>query len=333
MSDAPLLVRILVGDSEPIRKVRALIAKIAPTMLSVFIQGPTGSGKECAARAIHQVSGLRGQCVAANVCAIPHSMFESELFGHIKGAFTGALSNKPGLLAAANGGTLFLDEIGLLAMEEQRKLLRALELREFTPIGETRARRSDFRLISATNQDVAADAREGRFREDLVYRLSAVALWMPPLIDRLEDIPALSRHLLDRQSAQTARKHLDDGAIAVLISYHWPGNVRELRNVVELAAVLAEGSIIGRDAVEAAFALGRARQAATNCPAEPSAQDEFIQRLRRALEASDGDTAQAAEALSVSRSTVYRWLQQCGMPTPKRKRSSLAASATPKLGA
>lgn len=323
MNSGASLAHFLVGDSEPMRRVRDLIATVAPTTLPVLIRGPSGSGKELVARAIHRMSGRRGQFVATNVCAIPDSMFEAELFGHVKGAFTGAFSDNEGLLESANGGTIFLDEIGPLGMEAQAKLLRAIELREFTPIGQTRSRTSEFRLVSATNQDIESGVREERFREDLLHRLRGVVLWIPPLVERLEDIPAIARRLLDQESPDLARKRFDDAAFATLARHLWPGNVRELRHVVCLAAVLAESIIIGSDAVVAAFALGRTSRGTNVCSTEAGIKEtQFVQRLLRALEASGGDTAAVAHSFGVSRYTVYRWLHAHGMQTPKRKRVS-----------
>lgn len=232
----------LLGSSSKIEAVRDRIARIAPSDVSVLILGESGTGKEVAARSLHAQSARRdGPFVGLNCGALPGDLLESELFGHRRGAFTGAHADKDGLFAAADGGTLFLDEIGDAPPGVQVKLLRVLEERSFTPVGAVELRSTNVRVVAATNRDLAAEVKAGRFREDLFYRLHVVPLQMPPLRDRLEDIPLLAELFLARAAAQQGqvRPHLGPDALSVLLSHAWPGNVRELANVVQGAALLA----------------------------------------------------------------------------------------------
>ena len=185
---------LLIGDSLPMRQLRALIARVATSTLSVLIEGETGSGKELVARALHEMSGRSGALVALNVCAVPDSMFEATMFGHVKGAFTGALRDSAGYLTEAHRGTLFLDEVSGLSLTNQVKLLRAIETKEFRPVGARSDQRSDFRLIAASNEDMVHLVEGGQFRRDLAHRLGGIKLTVPPLRDRLEDVPILAAH-------------------------------------------------------------------------------------------------------------------------------------------
>lgn len=241
---------VILGTSPSIAKVRDVIERVAPTDVTVLITGESGTGKELAARALHALSP-RGNAnfVALNCAAIPRELLESELFGHTRGAFTGATRDREGLFAAAGGSTLFLDEIGDASAEVQAKLLRVLQEKRYTPVGSTVERQADVRVIAATNRDLRADVSAGRFREDLYFRLHVVPLRMPSLRERPEDIPLLAEVFLERAAA---RHHLPvprltKGAIDALTAHPWPGNVRELANVVEAALLLARANELGAE--------------------------------------------------------------------------------------
>ncbi|HJR63809.1 MAG TPA: sigma 54-interacting transcriptional regulator, partial [Gemmatimonadaceae bacterium] len=226
-------------------RVRELVRQIAPTELSVLIEGPTGAGKELVAQAMHAASRRSGRLVAFNVCAIAETMFEDALFGHVRGAFTGATSDAAGYLVEADKGTVFLDEISGLAMGMQAKLLRVLETREFRPVGARLDRRSDFRVVAATNEPLATLLAERRIRADLAYRLGGVVIQVPSLRERPEDVPVLACRFMERARASCGiAVRLSGEALHALQQYDWPGNVRELKNVVERAAVLAEGAVV-----------------------------------------------------------------------------------------
>ncbi len=243
----------LIGRSPAMQEVYRLIARVVPNDLTVMILGESGTGKELVARAIHDL-GARSvrPFIAINMAAIPRELIESELFGHERGAFTGAASRSAGKFEQAQGGTLFLDEIGDMPLEAQTRLLRVLQTGEFTTVGGTRSQRADVRIVSATNQDLASLTQAGRFREDLYYRLNVVPLSLPPLRARSEDVPALARHFLDAAAAEgLPRKSLDEHAIAVLRAHSWPGNVRELENLMRRLAVLERADTITGAAVVA----------------------------------------------------------------------------------
>jgi two-component system, NtrC family, response regulator GlrR len=237
----------LLGTSAAIASVRAILARIAPTDASILILGESGSGKEVAARSIHNLSARKGApFVAVNCGALPADLLESELFGHKRGAFTGAVRDREGLFAAARGGTLFLDEIGDAPPSVQVKLLRVLQERSFVPVGTTEACEADVRIVAATNRDLRADIEAGRFREDLFYRLHVVPLTMPPLRERKEDVPLLAELFLTRAAAQYGRTspHIAHDALRILMEHDWPGNVRELANVVHGAALLSADGVL-----------------------------------------------------------------------------------------
>ena len=239
----------IVGASPQMQSVFRLIAKCAPTNSSVLITGESGTGKELVARAIHYNSLRKDRPFVAVDCnAISENLLESELFGHVRGAFTGAVSNKKGVLEAADGGTLFLDEIGNISMATQAKLLRVIQEREFRAVGDTRTQTANFRLVTATNKDLPAMIADGSFREDLFYRINIFPIRIPPLRERREDIPGLAFHLLRVVSEDLGKKVTDfsEGAMGVLTAYDWPGNVRELENVVQRAAILATDGAIRR---------------------------------------------------------------------------------------
>ncbi|HEY0779190.1 MAG TPA: sigma 54-interacting transcriptional regulator [Gemmatirosa sp.] len=262
------LAAILLGDSRPMRHLRAAIARLGPSALPVLITGPTGAGKELVARGLHVASRRLGGLVAFNVCAVGDALFESAVFGHVRGAFTGAVADSPGYLAEADRGTAFLDEVGALSLGAQAKLLRAVELREFRPVGAARDRRSDFRLVSATNENIEVLVRAGRFRADLAERLGGVVLDVPPLAARREDIPALVMHFAAAAADATATtpRHVGSAnrpvvgasvvefspeALGLLQAHAWPRNVRQLRHAVERALAWSPGGCVDAATVRA----------------------------------------------------------------------------------
>ena len=296
----------IVGESALMRELRALIARVAPTRLPVLIEGPTGSGKELVAAQLHRASGRTGSLVAFNVCAIGETMFEDALFGHARGAYTGAIGESMGFLREANGGTAFFDEISGLPLPLQAKLLRAIETGVFRPIGAARDARSDFRPIAATNDDLAELVCDGRFRADLWHRLSGVVLRVPALVDRVDDIPLLARHFLG------AAGRVTDEAMASLMSRAWPGNVRELRQVLEAARVFANGAIDAA-AIDAAVANRSAGSSKPNSPARSLAERS---ELVAVLESAAWDTGRAASELGIHRATMYRRMKRHGIEIP-----------------
>ncbi len=242
--------RNLVGKSAAMQQVFDLIAQVAPRRSTVLIQGESGTGKELVAKAIHAASGREeAPFVAINCGNIPSELLESELFGHVRGAYTGATSSKKGLFEAADGGTLFLDEISAISPEIQVKLLRVIQEREFRRLGSLENVQVDVRIIAATNMDLLAAVRQGTFRDDLYYRLNVIVVKIPPLRDRAEDIPLLSKHFLKKYGVENQREGLtlEPSALKILMEYSFPGNVRELENLVERCVVLAQGNSIGAD--------------------------------------------------------------------------------------
>lgn len=237
----------LIGISKEIQAVRSIIAQVAPSDISVLIHGESGSGKEVVARAIHQLSSRRDhQLVSINCAAIPEGIFESELFGHKKGAFTNASENRKGYFEMANGGTLFLDEIADMPLLMQVKLLRAIETREFMPVGADTVSKTDIRIIAATNKNLENEVANKRFREDFYYRLKSVIIDLPPLRKRKEDIPLLVKHFMDEyeETNKITGYRFADGVMELFMEYNWPGNVRELRSVVRTAAAMSKSTLI-----------------------------------------------------------------------------------------
>ncbi|MBF0408247.1 MAG: sigma-54-dependent Fis family transcriptional regulator [Candidatus Riflebacteria bacterium] len=235
---------ILLGNSEPIKKILEIIEKVAETESTVLLRGESGTGKELAARILHSRSSRANKpFLAVNCSTLPESLFESEMFGHVKGSFTGAICDKQGLFTEAEGGTVFLDEIGDLALANQAKLLRILQDGSLKKVGENKILKADVRVLSATNRDLQADVKTGKFREDLLYRLNVVEIYLPPLRERIQDIPLLTDYFLDKFAKKHHRPVIKPSGdfITVLQSYSWPGNVRELENVVERAIILKKG--------------------------------------------------------------------------------------------
>jgi two-component system response regulator HydG len=305
----------ILGSSPPVRKLLEMIARVAPRETSVLILGESGTGKELVARAVHRQSARAAKpFVAINCAAITETLLESELFGHEKGAFTGAVVQKQGKLEVAEGGTVFLDEIGELAPQLQAKLLRVLQQREFERVGGTKTLKLNVRLIAATNRDLAAEVRRGAFREDLYHRLNVVALRVPALRDRVEDIPALSRYFLERAAAQCRRRvsAINPEAERYLLRYSWPGNVRELENAIERAVVLGQSDeLLAEDLPETIL-----ESAAV--PEVPGALHSSILEAKRdrilsAWRESHGDHHAAAALLNVHPNSLRRMIRMLNL--------------------
>lgn len=306
----------IVGGSEKIREVIALAGRVAPSDATVLVTGESGTGKELLARGIHYSSGrAEGPFIAVNCAAIPESLIESELFGHVKGAFTGAVRDREGKFEQADGGTLFLDEIGDLRVDLQAKILRALQERTVDRVGGVKQVDLDVRVIAATNKDLEREVREGNFREDLFYRLSVVALQMPPLRDRKDDIPILAEHFLRKFSRGPAVRIAPD-ALALLTAYGWPGNVRELENVMERASILKRGDMITRDDLPEKLsrkATG-ASEVLLNLPEGGLSLEELEKDLIiKALEKHKGNQTRAAEYLRITRPTLIYRMEKYGL--------------------
>ena len=304
----------LLGKSPAIQAVFSLIQRIAPGDSNVLITGESGTGKELVARAIHYNSPrARRPFVTVNCAAMPFGLLESELFGHVKGAFTGAVRARGGLFREAEGGTLFLDEIGDMAPELQAKLLRAIEDRAVRPVGSDEAVPVDLRLVAATNKDLSARIQEGLFRDDLYYRLAVLPIQIPPLRERREDIPLLAEHFLRRAVAASGKeiRGFTPEAIAALLRHPWPGNVRELENVVERAVTLMVGEQVPPEALLLdASPVPSATAVLAQAARRPTLEDLTAEYVSLVLREVGGDKAKAAEILGISKRTLYRWERQ-----------------------
>jgi DNA-binding NtrC family response regulator len=307
-----------IGKARSFVDVLELAETVAPSDSTVLLGGESGTGKEVLARYIHSLSDRAdGPFFSINCGALPESLLESELFGHAKGSFTGAVKNKEGLLVAAAGGSFFLDEIGEMSAATQVKLLRALQEREVIPVGSTEAVPVDVRILAATNRDLEEEIRKGAFRSDLYYRLNVIALHIPPLRERKEDIPARAQHFLEklgRERGRTEPKGLTEDTMEFLVKYDWPGNVRELENALERAAVVTSGDTIGPDALpERVRTTPTPRLVHANLPPNPSM--EVIERayIHWVLHAESGNKTRAAEVLGIDPSTLYRKLNRYGL--------------------
>jgi two-component system response regulator HydG len=304
------------GRSRTFVDVLKLAETVAPTDSTILISGESGSGKEVVARYIHALSERADRpFYSINCGALPESLLESELFGHVKGSFTGAVRDKEGLLVAAGGGTFFLDEIGEMSPATQVKLLRALQEREVIPVGATEPVKVDVRIIAATNRELEAEIRRGAFRSDLYYRLNVIALHVPPLRDRRDDIPILTRYFLGRGGAEGAEGlEVSEETMELLRKYDWPGNVRELENALERAAVVSPTRVIHPDALpERVRAAPTPQLIADAPPANPPM--EVIERayIHWVLQAEGGNKTRAAEVLGIDPSTLYRKLNRYGI--------------------
>jgi two-component system, NtrC family, response regulator HydG len=325
----------MIGSSEVMKDIYNRIHKVAPTPATVLIRGETGTGKELVAKAIHYESPRKGRpIISVNCAAIPDTLIESELFGHEKGAFTGAASTREGLIAAADGGTLFLDEIGELPLEAQARLLRVLQEGEVRPIGSVESRQVDVRLIAATHRNLCKLAQEGRFREDLYYRINVVQLCLPPLRERGRDIIAMAEYLLDSYCAKLNKPHLNlsPEAIQAITTYHWPGNVREMENAIQRAVILCEDEDeINYELLSLDLDLVRVEEEGIEIPSTPAngaakprrldpsedlSLEDYFQRFVLEHQDSMSET-ELARKLGVSRKCLWERRQRLGIPRKK----------------
>jgi two-component system nitrogen regulation response regulator NtrX len=319
----------MIGGSPAMARVRELIARVAPTDARVLVTGESGTGKELVASAIHLGSARRDRpFVRVNCAAIPRDLVESEMFGHEKGAFTGATERRIGRFELAHTGTLLLDEVGDLGAEAQAKLLRAIEAREIERVGGSKPIRVDVRIVSATNRDLTRAVAEGSFREDLLFRLNVIPIEVPPLRERPDDLPALVAHFSALHRARTGRRAplWTEGALALLARYRWPGNVRELANIVERLAILHAGGDVDEGDVRAVLPVdGAAPTGARRADPLPdptsldsSLSDTLDEHERtlivRALSAAGGNVAEASRKLKTDRANLYRRMRRLGIP-------------------
>jgi two-component system nitrogen regulation response regulator NtrX len=313
----------MVGESYAMRQLREQVAMAAPTNGRVLIYGDNGTGKELVARTIHALSRRRtGPFVEVNCAAIPDELIESELFGHVKGAFTGAVGDRRGKFEAADGGTIFLDEIADMSVKTQAKVLRVLQEQVVDPVGGTSGVRVDVRVLAATNKELPAEIRAGRFREDLYFRLNVIPIFVPPLRDRKDDIPLLAEHFMSGFAREYGRrmKTLDASAVAALQEYAWPGNVRELRNVIERLVIMVPGETIG--ARDLAFLEGPLVPYAETVASDEGGEGLTLQAARsrferefilRSMAAQNGNISRTADVLGVERSNLYRKMRALGI--------------------
>ena len=337
----PFASSAFVATSEAMRRALSVLQRVAPSACTVLVTGESGTGKEVVVRALHEMSTRRdAPFIAVNCGAIADNLVESELFGHARGAFTGAVAARRGWVGAADGGTLFLDEVGELSLAAQVKLLRLLQQREYTPLGETRPLKADVRVVAATNRDLEAEVRAGRFREDLYFRLDVVHVHLPPLRDRREEIAPLAEHFLRICRERTGRLDVTrfaSGVLEMLVADDWPGNVRALENTIERAVLLARGSEIDVDGLPARI-LARAAASAPPIAIVPRVQkptpdrfslppatgdgvvalraavDALESRLiRQALERSKNNKQRAADMLGIKRTTLIDMMKRKGL--------------------
>ena len=309
----------LVGGTPAMRRVIELVTKVAPTNSTVLLLGESGTGKELLANSVHRLSLRREMpLIAINCAALPEQLLESEMFGHIRGAFTGATSNKVGLFEEADGGTIFLDEIGDMSLITQAKLLRALQNGEIRPVGASASHRVDVRVVAATNQDLEQAVEERMFREDLYFRLNVIQIRIPPLRERMDVLPRLVEHFVRRYGVEYGKRPqgFDEQAEILLRYYHYPGNVRELESIVAHAVILCDGDVIRAsdlpDQVRAGAAptLALPNYSADNVPTMNEMEDLLI---RTALDRFNGNQTEAARKLGISRSTLWRKMKEYGI--------------------
>ncbi|MCK9418919.1 MAG: sigma-54 dependent transcriptional regulator [Nitrospirae bacterium] len=306
----------IIGSSEKMKDILDLAGRVAVSDANVLITGESGTGKELLAKGVHFNSRrAEGPFVAVNCAAIPEALIESELFGHVKGSFTGAVKDKEGKFELADGGTLFLDEIGDLRIDLQAKILRALQEREIDRVGGGKSVSVDVRVIAATNKDIERAVKEGVFREDLYYRLNVITLFIPPLRERKEDIPLLASYFLKKFN-KDAEVRIDTGALAVLTAYGWPGNVRELQNVIERASVLKRGAFITRDELPEKLKKEKpgVEEIVLNLPEGGISLEDLEKSLIiKALDKHKGNQTRAAEYLRITRPTLIYRMEKFGL--------------------
>jgi transcriptional regulator with PAS, ATPase and Fis domain len=303
----------IIGKSKAIRDVLEMVKKVANTQATVLITGDSGTGKELIALALHAHSDRRDRLfLPVNCGALPETLLESLLFGHIKGSFTGAFANQEGLFEKSRGGTIFLDEIGEIPQHLQVKLLRALEAKEILPIGSTTPHHVDVRVLAATNRNLKKEVEGGRFREDLFYRLNIMEIHIPPLRERPEDIPLLVDHFIRHHNPELKRNFqgIDEEALRVLMALPWKGNVRELDNVIEHTMILAEGDRITLQDLPAAIVASSRGNAAFTFNLKDALRQFEKQHILRALEQTGQDRREAAKLLDISLSSLYRKIEE-----------------------
>jgi transcriptional regulator with PAS, ATPase and Fis domain len=306
----------IIGSCPSMREVYRKLEKVAATDISVLITGETGTGKELVAREIHRRSArLDGPFVTINCGAIPENLIESELFGHVRGAFTGAVMDRPGKFHIADGGTLFLDEIGELPLNLQVKLLRVLQERVVMRVGSSRPEKVDIRIVAATNRDLEQMVKEGQFREDLYYRLNVVNLWLPPLRERGDDVLIIAKTLLSKyaEEFQSPVRGFNPAAIQALKKFHWPGNIRQLQNLIKKALVLCESKLLSPDDLD----IGATAETGI-MPLEKAKEDFQRRYVLEVLERNAGNRTQTARDLGVDPRTIFRYLEKESKPFPAK---------------
>lgn len=306
----------IIGESEAMKEVYRMVERVSQATTNVLVTGPSGTGKELVARAIHFNSSRSDKpFIAINCGAIPETLVESELFGHKKGAFTGAESDKEGVFTAAHGGSVFLDEVAEIPLNLQVNLLRVIQQREVKPVGSNTHISFDTRIIAATNKDLDKEVEEGRFREDLYYRLNVVEIPLPPLSERREDIPLLAHHFLHKYSRELKRdlKGIESEAMAALISHEWKGQVRELENVIERAVLLGDGDYLGMEDLPRSFGSGEAEYPVDEESLERAVQAFEKHHIQRVLNRTRGNKSEAARLLGIDPSTLYRKMERMNL--------------------
>ncbi len=306
----------IIGQSAKMQEVFNLIDMVAPTVANVIIYGESGTGKELIARAIHEHSPRKDKpFVTVNCTAIPENLLESELFGHEKGSFTGATSRREGKFKLADGGTIFLDEIGEMSLAMQPKLLRVLQERKFERVGGTEVIEVDVRLVAATNKNLEEAVKEGKFREDLFYRLDVVPIHLPPLRERKEDIPLLAEHFLEKYNRLNSRqiRKISPEAMGLLVNYHWPGNIRELENTIERAVIIARGETILPEYLPLSVQSSSRKKSENELEVGMSLKEAEGLLIQKTLEEVGGNKSQAAKVLGITRQTLRNKMREYGL--------------------
>ena len=307
----------IIGKSKQMKEIFALIPRIADSLASVLITGKSGTGKELIAKSVHFHSPRRNEnFVAINCSALPETLLESEMFGYVKGAFTGATHDKDGLFREAEGGTVFLDEIGDMSFALRAKLLRVLQEKEYKKVGGTKTLKADVRVITATNKDLRREMEKGNFREDLYYRINVISIHLPELKERKEDIPLLVKHFIDKYNRESGReiKGVSQSALNELINHHWPGNVRELENTIERAVILCKGrEIQAQDLNPEILDSSRVSYDVEKKRVKNEIVELEKQRIMRALDKTSFHRGKAAKRLGINRKTLYRKMKKLGL--------------------